>query len=142
MTSFYKRLSPTWRKRLKVVGIHNYSDVNRNRSTGTAKIIRTARKYNSATKFWFTETGALASFGAARSLQRDAPGVAHPQHVHVRHALPRVRASSASTPTTVRHRERHELRQPLQFDAGLVDPDGTPRPVYRVFKARLSDFSR
>ncbi len=30
---FYARLSSTWRKRLTVVGIHNYSDVNRNRST-------------------------------------------------------------------------------------------------------------
>jgi hypothetical protein len=29
-----------------------------------------------------------------------------------------------------------------RFDAGLVDPDGTPRPVYAVFKARISDFSR
>ena len=29
--SFYSRLSRTWRTRLKVVGIHNYSDVNRSR---------------------------------------------------------------------------------------------------------------
>ena len=63
MASFYRRLSSTWRTRLTVVGIHNYSDVNRNRTTGTAKIIRTARKYNRQTKFWFTETGALAAFG-------------------------------------------------------------------------------
>ncbi|HEV2787673.1 MAG TPA: glycosyl hydrolase, partial [Solirubrobacteraceae bacterium] len=61
--SFYARLSRTWRTRLKVVGIHNYSDVNRNRSRGTAKIINTVRRYNKRTKFWFTETGALASFG-------------------------------------------------------------------------------
>ena len=61
--SFYARLSPAWRKRLTVVGIHNYSDVNRSRSRGTKKIIDTVRRYNKRTKFWFTETGALASFG-------------------------------------------------------------------------------
>ena len=61
--SFYARLSSTWRKRLTVVGIHNYSDVNRSRSRGTKKIIDTVRRYNKRTKFWFTETGALASFG-------------------------------------------------------------------------------
>ena len=63
--SFYKRLSSTWRKRLTIVGIHNYSDVNRNRSTGTAKIINTVRRYNRRAKFWFTETGAIASFGGS-----------------------------------------------------------------------------
>ena len=63
--SFYRRLSPTWRKRLTVVGIHNYSDVNRNRSSGTSRIIRAVRRYNRRAKFWFTETGALASFGRA-----------------------------------------------------------------------------
>jgi hypothetical protein len=29
-----------------------------------------------------------------------------------------------------------------RFDAGLVDPDGTPRPVYTVFAAKLRGFSR
>jgi len=29
-----------------------------------------------------------------------------------------------------------------RFDAGLVGPDGTPRPILGVFKARLSSYSR
>ncbi len=29
-----------------------------------------------------------------------------------------------------------------QFDAGLVGPDGTPRPVFTVFKQRAAAFSR
>jgi hypothetical protein len=28
------------------------------------------------------------------------------------------------------------------FDAGLLRPDGTPRPVYAVFKTRLAAYSR
>ena len=44
------------------MGIHNYADVNRNRSTGTSSIIRAVHRYNRRATFWFTETGALASF--------------------------------------------------------------------------------
>ena len=29
-----------------------------------------------------------------------------------------------------------------RFDAGLVDPDGTPRPVFSVFKQKLETYSR
>ncbi len=36
MRSFYRHLSPTYRRRATIVGIHNYGDVNhrRNRYTG------------------------------------------------------------------------------------------------------------
>jgi hypothetical protein len=114
IASFYKRLDSRWRTRLKVVGIHNYSDVNRNRSTGTAKIIKTVRTYNKRTKFWFTETGALASFGVV-SVLRVAPGLAHPQHVHVRHALPPAGRRAHLLLQLVRHRARHELRHALSL---------------------------
>lgn len=140
--SFYARLSPTWRKRLTVVGIHNYSDVNRGRSTGTAKIINTVRRYNKRTKFWFTETGALASFG--RSFRYSEPR----QSSRMRNLF-----TFAS-----RYRTRGVQRVysynffgiengtscggTCQFDAGLVDPDGTPRPVFSTFKKKLASYSR
>ncbi len=133
--SFYSRLSSTWRKRLKVVGIHNYSDVNRNRDTGTRRIIATVRRYNRSTKFWFTETGALASF------QRSFPYSESRQAGRIRNMF------------TYANRYRRQGVQRVYsynwfgttnggcgracpFDAGLVDPDGTPRPVYRVFAAK------
>ena len=28
------------------------------------------------------------------------------------------------------------------FDAGLVNPDGSPRPVYEVFRSKLRSYSR
>ncbi len=62
---FFGALSPTFRKRAKVVGLHNYGDVNRNRSTYTSSMIKTARTYNRSAKFWFTETGGLVEFGSA-----------------------------------------------------------------------------
>ena len=140
--SFYARLSPTWRKRLTVVGIHNYSDVNRGRSRGTATIINTARRYNKRTKFWFTETGALASFG--RSFRYSEPR----QSSRMRNLF-----TFAS-----RYRTRGVQRVysynffgiengtscggTCRFDAGLVDPDGTPRPVFSTFKKKLASYSR
>ncbi len=139
--SFYKRLSSTWRKRLKVVGIHNYSDVNRNRSTGTARIINTVRRYNRATKFWFTETGALASF------QRSFPYSESRQASRIRNMF--TYASRYKSKGVQRVYSYNwfgttnggcELRCP--FDAGLVDPDGTPRPVLAVFRKKLASYSR
>ena len=54
----------TFRKWLKVkrgvCGIHNYSDVNRFRSTGTAAIIKAL----GCKEYWLTETGGLYKFGS------------------------------------------------------------------------------
>ena len=141
MASFYGRLSATWRKRLKVVGIHNYSDVNRSRTTGTAKIIRTARKFNRATKFWFTETGALAAFGRSfpYSLSRQASRIKNMFTYASRYrSLGVERVYSYNWFGA----ESTNCATNCKFDAGLVNPNGTTRPVYAVFKAKLANFSR
>src|SRR3954462_7331886 len=63
MRSFYRHLSSTYRRRATVVGIHNYGDVNRRRTTFTRNIIRQAHHYNGRAKFWVTETGGIVNFG-------------------------------------------------------------------------------
>jgi hypothetical protein len=141
MRSFYARLSPTWRKRLKVVGIHNYADVNRNRSTGTRTIINTARRYNRSTKFWFTETGALASFrgsfpyGETRQAARMRNMFALASRFKGR-GVQRVYEYNWFGV------ENGGCGRSCLFDAGLVDPDGAPRPVYNVFASKLRTYSR
>ncbi|HUR86556.1 MAG TPA: hypothetical protein VMY78_14535 [Solirubrobacteraceae bacterium] len=141
MRSFYGRLSKSWRKRLKVVGIHNYSDVNRNRSSGTKRIIDTARRYNRSSKFWFTETGALAAFrGSFRYNEtRQASRIRNMftyasryksrgvQRVYSYNWFGAVNGGCGGT---------------CRFDAGLVDPDGTPRPVLGVLRTKLAGYSR
>jgi hypothetical protein len=142
IASFYKRLSSTWRKRLKVVGIHNYSDVNRSRSRGTSKIIKAVRKYNRSTKFWFTETGALASF------QRSFPYDENRQAARMRNMFTyatRYRRQGVDRVYSYNWfgiETSNACGTTCRFDAGLVDPDGTPRPVYDVFRSKLRDFSR
>jgi len=141
MRSFYARLSPTWRTRLKVVGIHNYSDVNRSRSTGTKKIIDTVRRYNKRTKFWFTETGALASFG------RSFPYSESRQASRMRNMFTYAsRYKRLGVERVYSYNffglETGTCGSRCRFDAGLVAADGTPRPVFAVFKQKLAAFSR
>ena len=139
--SFYARLTATWRSRLKVVGIHNYSDVNRNRSTGTAKIIRTVRRYNSRTKFWFTETGAVASFGGAFPYDEARQARVMKNMFTYANRYRRVGVQRVY-PYNWFGIENGPCGATCRFDAGVVDPDGIPRPAYYAFKARLSGFSR
>ena len=139
--SFYARLSRTWRTRLKVVGIHNYSDVNRNRSRGTATIIRTVRRYNRRARFWFTETGALASFG--RSFAYDeARQASRMRNMFSFASRYRSRGVERVYSYNFFGIENDGCGTRCRFDAGLLDPDGTPRPVYDVFRSRLAGYSR
>src|SRR4051794_3923120 len=79
MRTFYRHLSSTYRRRATVVGIHNYGDVNRRRTTFTRNIIRQARAFNRHTRFWFTETGGVGEFGP-RLPGRGGPPPAPPRH--------------------------------------------------------------
>jgi hypothetical protein len=141
--SFYARLSRTWRMRLKVVGIHNYSDVNRGRSTGTAKIINTVRRYNKRTRFWFTETGALASFRGSfpYSEARQAARMTNMFSFASRYRSRGVERVYSYNFFGIEN-EGHGCGKACRFDAGLVDPDGTPRPVFATFKSKLAVYSR
>jgi hypothetical protein len=140
--SFYARLSPTWRKRLTIVGIHNYSDVNRSRSRGTAKIINTVRRYNKRTKFWFTETGALASFGKSfpYSESRQSSRIKNMFTYASRYRTRGVQRVYSYNFFGIENGT--SCGGGCRFDAGLVDPDGTPRPVFRTFKKKLASYSR
>jgi hypothetical protein len=142
IASVYKRLSKTWRARLKVVGIHNYSDVNRGRSTGTSMIIRAVRRYNPRTKFWFTETGALASFAGAfpYSESRQASRIRNMFTFATRYRSLGVERVYSYNWFGIENGT--SCGSSCLFDAGLVDPDGSTRPAYSVFKSKLASFSR
>jgi hypothetical protein len=141
MRSFYRQLSRTWRKRLKVVGIHNYADVNRGRTSGTRSIIATARGYNRKTKFWFTETGALAGFhGSFRySESRQAARLRNMFNLANRFKSLGVQRVYSYNWFGI---ESGGCGSNCRFDAGLVSPQGAPRPVYNVFASKLGSYSR
>ena len=134
---FYKALSPTYRKRARIVGIHNYSDVNRKRTKGTSSIIRTVRAKgrNTSAKFWFTETGAQVSFGRSFPCSEK-------------------RAANRTKYMFTLAKKYKKVVQRLyqyaywgndceeRFDAGLVNADGTARPGYDAFKSGIKGFLR
>src|SRR3954470_5600017 len=136
MRSFYRRLSSPYRRRATLVGIHNYGDVNRKRTTFTRNMIQQAHKYNRATKFWLTETGGIVNFGRS---------------------FPCSTSRAASRIKTMFSLARKYRRSGIQrlyvynwtgagcsarFDAGLTNPDGPPRPGYTVLRSALSNYVR
>jgi hypothetical protein len=135
ITTFYKSLSKTWRSRAKLVGIHNYSDVNRKHFTGTQNIIKTTRKYSPKAKFWLTETGGLVEFGGSFPCNEK-------------------RAASAISYmfTITKKYDRYIDRLydysyfgndcEERFDAGLVNANGSIRPGYTTFKKGIANYRR
>jgi hypothetical protein len=134
---FYAALSSTWDRRAKLIGIHNYADVNRKRPTGTKTIIDTARKRgnNTRAKFWLTETGGLVEFGRAWPCDKSR-------------AANRIKYMFKLAKQFDRYVERmyayaywgNDCTE--RFDAGLVNEDGSKRPGYNSFKKGLRNFTR
>jgi hypothetical protein len=134
---FYGALSPTWRKRAKLVGIHNYSDVNRKRIRGTTQIFNSVRKHgrNPRAKFWLTETGGLVEFGGAFKCSKTR-------------AANRINYMFSSAKKQRKYIQRlyayaywgNNCQE--RFDAGLVNKDGSKRPGYNAFKKGAGSFLR
>lgn len=131
---WFRALPRSYRSRNVIIGIHNYSDTNRLRSTGTSRIIRTARAYNRHAQFWLTETGGVVKFGRAWpcSERRAASRIAYMFRLarKFRRSVKRLYAFSWTGNNC------------QGFDAGLVRQDGSLRPGYRTFKSRARSFTR
>jgi len=137
VSKFYKALSPTWDRRARLVGIHNYSDVNRKHPTGTQRIISAVRQrgHNPRAKFWLTETGGLVEFG--RGFPCDKSRAAN-----------RIKYMFKLAKKFDRYVERmyayaywgNDCKE--RFDAGLVNADGSKRPGYNAFKKGLRKFTK
>jgi hypothetical protein len=134
MRSFYRALG-SYRRYARIVGIHNYSSVNRKRVKPTGSIIRTARRYNKRSKFWLTETGGLAAF--SRSFPYSESRQAN-----------RLRFMFTLTKRYRRYIDRlysynwTGAAPGARFDAGLTNADGSLRPAYNVFRNELKRFRR
>ena len=134
------------RKRLAtVIGIHNYSDTNRKRSSGTRSIIRTAKRGNRRAKFWLTETGGVVRFGNSFKCNPNSAS-------SVRRAELRQDGAIRQMFKLTRQFRRDVQRLYIynfvgtncttRFDTGIVRADGTPRPAYNRVKRELRNFKR
>ena len=131
---FFRALPSSLRHRRILVGIHNYSDTNRRRSSGTSSIIRTVRRYDRRARFWLTETGGVVNFG------RSFP-------CNQRRAASRLSYMFRLARRYDRYLERLYAYNYFGagcdgFDAGLTNADGSLRPGYTVFRSKIRAFTR
>ena len=111
-------------------GLHNYSDVNRGRSVGTRRVLRTVPG-----EVWLTETGGVLSFlpNFPRSESRQA---ARTKFVFsLADTYSRRRAGMRSRITRVYAYSWTGSPRGARFDAGLTNPDGSPRKAYFTFRS-------
>ena len=113
----------------KLWGLHNYGDVNRRRTTFTKRMLRTVPG-----EVWLTETGGIVKLlpSFKRSTSRAKARTTGMFKLVNRYDTKRRGFRSKITRLFVYtfFGEASSAR----FDAGLVNPDGSPRPAFSVFK--------
>jgi hypothetical protein len=123
------------RRYLRVVGVHNYSDVNRNRSSGLRSITNRVYRHTRRPNFWLTETGGIVRFASAFPCNE-------------RRAANRLTYLFRTTRNWRRHIQRVYLYHwsggdcNLHFDAALTRADGTTRPGYDTVRRWQREFKR
>jgi len=136
MKTFFGALSPTYRGRATIVGIHNNGDVNRQRTTFTRNIIHEAHHYNRSAKFWFTETGGIVKFG--RSFPCNTTRAEH--RINNMFSLAKTYRTAGVNRIYVYNWTGAGCS--ARFDAGLTAPDGKTRAGYDVFRRQLANYVR
>ena len=139
---FYRALGrKNWRK-VSIVGLHNYSDTNRNRSTGTRLMLRTVKRFNRRTQFWLTETGGVVKFGSSFKCSPSNPLKAERRAAKaLKHMFRLTRKFRRDIKRLYIYNFTGEDCR-TRFDAGLVRRDGTKRAGYTVVKKALPKFRR
>jgi hypothetical protein len=118
---------------MTVVGLHNYSEVNRKYTKNTRDLIAAVRKYNTRAKFWYTETGGLAEFGKA------FPCNLNRQASRTQYMFDLAKKFSSNVKRLYIY-NYYGTDCSTRFDAGLVNANGTPRPAYQTVVKNLPKF--
>lgn len=114
----------------KLWGLHNYTDSNRFRSSGTRRLLGLVPG-----EIWLTEAGGIVSFTTADG--RVALPYDERRAARATRYLLRLAGVSARIRRIYVYQWKIDFRG-NRFDAGLVGPDGRPRPALRVIAAHRS----
>ncbi|MEA2275883.1 MAG: hypothetical protein QOI62_695 [Solirubrobacteraceae bacterium] len=117
--------------RPSVIGFHNYSDTNRFSTSRTRRVLAAFRG-----KVWLTETGGIVTLGTSFPYNLD-----------------RAKRALGCMFTLAKSNKRIQRLYVYQFnpagdpqnapfDAGLINPDNTPRPGYAVVQQRRASACR
>jgi plastocyanin len=117
--------------RPRLWGLHNYTDTNRFRSRGTKALLDTVRG-----NVWLTETGGVVRFVTAKGV------VALPKsESRAKRAMDYMFRLAESNARRIKriYVYQWKVNNPFdRFDAGVVRPDGTPRPSFDVLSVNAS----
>jgi hypothetical protein len=110
-------------------GLHNYQDVNRRTSADTRAMLRLVPG-----RVWLTETGGIVKFGESRHFRYSESRAARRTRWMFRLADRYDTRRRGLRSTIARLFVYRWYGEPpgAHFDAGLVNPDGTPRRAYSV----------
>lgn len=132
LRSYASAMNRELKGRARLWGLHNYGDVNRNRSTGTQTMLRTVPG-----EVWVTETGGIVKFSGSNLRPTETKAVRGIRNMFALAARydsrPRGYKARVSRVYQYNFREQPDAR----FDAALLDPDGSPRKTYASFKSGL-----
>ena len=136
---------PTWLAKFKrnakgkarIYGLHNYTGVNRKNSASTRLMLR-----NAPGEVWLTETGGILKFlpSFPRSESRQANRTKY--MFKLADTYDRRRSGLRGHITRLYNYQWTGVEKSARFDAGLVNPDGTPRKAYKQFKKSAAKFAR
>jgi hypothetical protein len=115
--------------RPRLWGLHNYQDVNRRTSADTRDMLRLVPG-----RVWLTETGGVVKFGESRQFRYSESRAANRTRWMFRLAgrYDTRRRGLRSSITQLFIYRWYGEPPGAHFDAGLVNPDGTPRRAYSV----------
>ena len=118
-------------------GLHNYGDVNRRRTSGTRLLLRLVPG-----EVWATETGGILKFlpQFRRSEKRQARATRFMFKVFRKYDSRQ--SGMRSRLTRLYNYQWTGVRRSARFDAGLVNPNGSPRKAYRKFKRLARRYDR
>lgn len=117
----------------KVWGLHNYKDVNRFYDRGVKTMAKTVRG-----QIWLTETGPITTFLPSFATSSSRPVRAVKQMFSLAGKWDSKRRGYRSKVTRLYTYRWFGEGPGARFDAGLVNPDGTPRPAFAQFQKGLA----
>lgn len=112
-------------------GLHNYTDTNRFRSRGTNALLQTVKG-----TVWLTETGGIVKF-----VTQDGKVALPKSESRAKRAMDYMFRLAQKNAKRVKriYVYQWKINNPFdRFDAGIVRPDGTPRPSFDVLSLNAS----
>ena len=137
MESWLSKFDRYDKGKARIFGLHNYSDVNRKRSSGTKRLLRRV-----GGEVWLTETGGILKFlpQFPRSESRQAKRTKY--MFSLANKYDSKRAGMRSKVTRLYNYQYTGSPKSARFDAGLVNPNGSARKAYAAFKKAAASRKR